>query len=612
MKVDPQYAPVGKFFEFKPFYRVPTYQRSYSWETLEVEDFVRDLANCYTKRKFTGAISHFFGQIVTIQENLGGTVGQAKFELVDGQQRIATFTILVVSLIKIYKEILEELDGDISKANEIGILRRRIGELTQRYITFEQEIGQALLPVHVLELSKRDLLYFNNFVGDVNCAATSESHIRIKNAYDIIKAKVDSITKIGNPALIDRLGNLKFIEDILDSDFYIMNMVVSEIANKKEAFTLFQVLNNRGKNLTEGDLLRAETLKILDDYPDNQSIVESFWENILSDEPLITERFLKYIYCSYCGKEPGTNTLFIDFLNKFIPENSLEVIDTPNAEAVRRNIEIVKNEMTTLRKLDRGEWPFHERQPIQRWDRNRLVQLIVSLNHDECLPLLLSVYSVFNHLGFSDLIQILERFVFRYVIICKQYLGNLLKIYYEEAELIRLQKTTYNTQNLLNRLRALQDQADDEMFARRLDDLRYSRDGGNGPIKYFLITLEYYYRWYEEGANNTPICRDKERVYDFIDSTIEHIYPYSAKPEDIQEEIEPLKNSIGNLTILGQDDNKAGANDPFLIKQGNNIFSNSSLRMNVQMIANQAEWSRAVVESRTSELIAMALKIFSI
>ena len=159
MKVDPQYWPVGKFFEYKPVYKVPAYQRSYAWGELEVGDFIRDLEHCYKKRKWTGSVSHFFGQIVTIKDRLAGTDSQEQSELVDGQQRMATFILLVRAIISIYESMKDEISGQMELANERGILEQRIRDLTRRFIRFEQEIESTIEAVQVLHLSKRDPLF---------------------------------------------------------------------------------------------------------------------------------------------------------------------------------------------------------------------------------------------------------------------------------------------------------------------------------------------------------------------------------------------------------------------------------------------------------------------
>lgn len=571
MEVKPQYSPVGDFFKYQPVYRVPAYQRAYSWEQMEIEDFVRDLNVCYDKRKFSNdSIVHFFGQIVCIEDELQGPDHLKYYELVDGQQRIATFILLVTAIINVYKDIIiNEIGIDIKLNNEKSILEGRIKSLTERYLVFQKEIEESFQDIDVLQLSNRDRTFFRSFLNEINTKPERESHKLIKSAYELIHNRVSELTCTGN--LKDWIGNLKTIEQILETDFCILNMITND---RKAAFKLFQVLNNRGKNLTEGDLLRAECLRMLEPHNNEQTIVEVAWDNILTDSPIETEQFLRAIYGSYTGVKAGSNSLFNEFLTKFLPEYGHEHIDSSTAIRIKNQVNIIESDVITSRKLSVGQWPFEPKLPVEHWDRNRLYLLTHALDHRECLPFLLSA-RLLDQSVFSNIIQMLERFVFRYLIIGNQYIGDLITIYHEEAILIRGNPASYTIAKLKAKLQPLIDKVDDAMFRRQLDDFKYTRLGkSNKPLKYFLLSVEYYYRWWHlDGATGIPRCTDKERVYDFTDSTIEHVYPHNGVGAVVDHTLEHLKNNLGNLTILGNQDNRAGDNDNFTLKR--TIFEQS-------------------------------------
>jgi len=605
MKVTPNYNAVGQFFRFQPVYRVPAYQRSYSWEQLEVEDFLKDLATCYEKRKYEGEVIHFFGQIVCIEDKLQSADNLSSFQLVDGQQRIATFTLLVLALINIYESIISDIEADPDMVNQMTILKGRIKSLTNRYISFQKEVGEEFQSINVLELSNRDKTFYRNFLQDTDTPCQKESHKLIKSAYDMIYAKVSELTNSG--IIRDRIGNLKMIELILETDFCILNMITED---RKAAFKLFQVLNNRGKNLTEGDLLRAESLRILEPYIANQSRAEEAWDNILDDTPLSTEIYLRAIYASYIGQKASTNSLFNEFLDAFIPEYEHEAIEAHQALAIQEKINSIENDVITLRKLADGQWPYEQRQPIEHWDRNRLHLLIEAFDHLESLPFLLAA-TLLDHQEFNKIIQVLEKFVFRYLIVCNQYIGDLITVYAEEAKKIRDNPGGYSIINLKQRLQPLEAKADNATFFRLLDEIKYQKAGkSNKPVKYLLLTCEYYYRWFKDGAAGDAICLDKERVYDFGDSTLEHIYPHNATGAVVQGDLEPLKNTIGNLTILGNVDNRTGDNDDFATKRP--IYAASSLMMNRDEISPSANWTKVIIEQRTTNLKNMAIQIFKL
>ena len=180
------------------------------------------------------------------------------------------------------------------------------------------------------------------------------------------------------------------------------------------------MLNDRGAGLTEGDLLKSRTLEALEsDFPEMQAGIEQCWDNILQDEPKLTEQFLRYYYASVCGKRVGRTSLYDDFLKKFFPE--LVEMDSVTDAVVVSQIVLTVNELLSeikvYRKITSGVWPYKSQQPITDWDRKRLDILINYLNFDIVYPILLAGAKM-TEKKFSELVQMLEKFMFRYKTIC--------------------------------------------------------------------------------------------------------------------------------------------------------------------------------------------------
>ncbi len=491
MKIEPTYTSVGKLFSSKLIFFVPKYHRAYAWDTESVEDFLKDLKTCFDKRKSKEPISHFFGGIISVKYAVKGAMNQHQYEIIDSQQRIVTFTLLVACLIKVYKELIIEVEKSEARHYQ-SILEGRIKTLSENFIEFNQEIQRVITSVEVLKLSKVDHLFYKELVQGMNPSPDRDSHNKILFSYNALLKAVKNI--INSPSLEDKMDNLEIIQNIIDIDFAIMSMVTE---NKDDDYRLFQVINDRGTNLTVGDLLKSKTLEILECFAHYQDSVETLWDDILIDPPTETENYLNWIYESYEGDRAKQSNLFDVLINNFFPQHRITDLTPDDAKQVYEKVKGISEDITKCRKLKEGQWLYPEQQPITSWDRSRLNLLLSELKHTLPIPLLLAASNL-NHRIFSDMVQIIEKIFYRYKIICNQHTTPLKEIYYKESLAIRKHPSFYNVSSLKQKLQDLiKSKASDEMFKNGLQTLKYKSSGGsNKPLKYLLMNIEYYYQWY--------------------------------------------------------------------------------------------------------------------
>lgn len=603
MRVEPVHAAIGSFFEHKPMFRIPKYQRGYAWDKAEIEDFLQDVDNCFNKRKANVPVNHFFGGIVSVKTDVSGVVSQTEFELVDGQQRMATFVLMIAAVIGVYKNL--EIDATRSSDTINGdIIRNRINELSVRYIEFNQEVNRVTATVPVFVLSSADNQFFYNIIRQIPATPNRDSHNKLLYAYTQIAKKVKELT--GTSTIVDKLDNLEIFKQLLDGD---MSLIHIKTFNKQEAYTLFRVLNDRGKSLTDGDLLRARTLELLEGFSSEQTNVEAIWDEILSEPPSVTEEYLKWIYTSYVGSRARTNNLFDDFVSYFYPASSLPSVQQAEATQILTKTQEILLDIQNCRRLNDGEWPFVLARPVTKWDTNRLSLLIKELRLTVGMPLLLAACKL-DQPKFSEVVKIFERFMFRFKVIGNQHVTPVVNIIQSHSVTLRSNPAGYNVADLKRDLHSIQlSKVPDVLFKSLLDNLNYKEGGGNQSLKYFLMTLEYYVSWYHAGATGEPQCQDTSRIYDFTTTTLEHIYPRNKALASRDTTLEPLKNMLGNLTFMGPADNVMGANDDFIIKKP--IFVGSSVTLNKEIGAN-TQWQSAEVNSRLTKLKDMAVAIFNI
>lgn len=100
--------------EGKKQYQVPLYQRVYSWQKKQLDQFWDDIVELVTTRREEPAASHFIGSLVLATSPDFNAVGVSKLLVVDGRQRLTTLTFLLAAL----RDHLTET-GDAKRAEGI-------------------------------------------------------------------------------------------------------------------------------------------------------------------------------------------------------------------------------------------------------------------------------------------------------------------------------------------------------------------------------------------------------------------------------------------------------------------------------------------------------------
>lgn len=586
-------------------YHIPKYQRAYAWRDEHIDDFIRDLRECWREVNSGHNRNHFFGGIVTLKVDDNTVIGH-HYKVIDGQQRLATFTILISLIERAYIE-LSEIVKAAGDENISATCQQRADTLRSDFLTYNGEKDGRPCILSRLELSRRDIRLFPELINHRDPEVDNRdslSHKNLKYAYDTIRS--DLVNEIINnlddySEKITRLENLKKVA--LDHSLIIH--ITGD--NEEEGNRLFQVINDRGAGLTDGDLLRSRSLELLESYDTHQELAEEAWDELLAEEISTVDHFLKVFYSSRKSERPRKSNLFDDFANAFLDYQI--PINTEMADNILDLVQEVETERSVFLNVLAGEWPYELIDSrISEWDRNRLKLLMSGLNHTLCIPLLLAAVKL-EQTTFSDLVNLLERFVFRYVIVCDRHVGTLSKVYLEHSVLIRDNPETYSIANLKTRLNQLQNEdASDSLFKADLPEKIYYKRGGNKTLKYFLTTVEDYLRWAKESEQGEPRCFDKSRVFDLSHTTIEHIYPQRARSTNRNDQLEQCKHKLGNLSFWSSHDNSRSGNNPFHEKKVR--YNNSNVGLNTELYQLD-EWDIQQFNDRNNRLVKYATIIFS-
>lgn len=251
--------------------RVPSHQRDYSWSEKEVTKLFQDLAKAISDDE----AEYFLGTIVTIPDEAG------RLEVIDGQQRLATITILLWQIAR----YLTGKDDFIAKS-------------VDGFLTYPDRAERATLPKLKLNLVDND--FFRRMLAGESPEATRISHRLLAASFTEAAARVISIVAgFGEKDHGDILNKwITFIEDRAE-------VILLQIPSGANAYKMFETLNDRGLKTTQADLVKnylfGEAENRLDEAQDSWSMMRAILESLQEDED-VTVTFLRHALIAIQGR----------------------------------------------------------------------------------------------------------------------------------------------------------------------------------------------------------------------------------------------------------------------------------------------------------------------
>jgi uncharacterized protein with ParB-like and HNH nuclease domain len=236
---------------FKGKYNIPIYQRPYSWRKEEVCQLLRDIQNSYCLYKKSTdngekinneELLLFAGTLfIKTERNVKNTY--VEYDIVDGQQRITTFTlILMVILNHLY---LEGSDDDSVKEIENYLWKKvdRKREKSYRVLTLGNIDKNILIELFDTLFSKNDIICYseNKMTENINYVERNllENLLVIKEYFKSFKTEDE---------YYDYFEYIKF---------NIRFIAIEVHTNLVKLFSIFESINSKGKPLEEIDLIKS-------------------------------------------------------------------------------------------------------------------------------------------------------------------------------------------------------------------------------------------------------------------------------------------------------------------------------------------------------------------
>lgn len=647
-------------------FRIPDYQRGYAWQQAQLIDFWDDLVNLQKNRfHYTGLLSlkilsekeaESWGNDLWITEK-----GYKPCHIVDGQQRLTTFIILVNELVNFVRTIPE---NNGKSDEEIILGYDTLKDIVSKYICQKRPPNNMITTYlfgYENDNPSAEYLRYKVF-GEPYSGTVCETYYT-KNLRFAKNFFADNLKSFYNEEGID---GINFIYRKLTQN---LMFNIHEIADDYDVFVAFETMNNRGKKLTNLELLKNRLIYLTTLYEDKpfdekdkaelRKQINDAWKEVYyrlgmnKDTPLSDDDFLRAHWILYFAYSRKKGDDYIKFLLNFFSAKKIfekkpvllheettafSIIDLDEDETSdndeheiglvsKLEPEEIRNYVNSLKDLAKYWYDtfFPYESPILTNDEKLWVDRLNRIGIANFRPLVASVISIHSKTTPEDRIKVfvaIERFLF----VCFR-LGNFntsycSSEYYKAARQITKGEMTLNAlSESINSVVNENTQYAVQNFITRIEKRFNSGDGyyGWNTLRYFMYEYEY----------NLSVVNSLQKItWELFTKSekdkvsIEHILPQTSTKhywknqfrQFTDVEIQQLTGALGNLLPLSQSINSSLQNDSFGVKKtstkGRRGYQNGShSEIEVSQIS---DWTAANIYERSIKLIEFMMERWNI
>lgn len=589
--------PISQLFDIEAnvVYAVPRYQREYTWGKWEWEKLFDDILE--------NDSGYFLGSIICINQTTDALSVQ-QLEVVDGQQRITTLSLLFAAIYSCLKSHKDSLTED--QHTDLLNLKRKL--------VLKRDADKIRVIPQVQNHNKEDYLSVLNEAGVVKFLNTppNAGNRRIFKAYRYFQDRVDTLSTQSE----EKVAAIMELRDRVSQ----ATLVKIEVENHSDAYILFESLNNRGVPLTAIDLIKNKLLARLEQI-DPGHIDQHFndWNyllNYLGDDYTVQERFFRQYYNAFNNElkpilkdvqniSVATRSNLIQIYEKLIMNDARDFFENVIQAGKCYSFILGRMKDEQYNSLSR---PLQDLERIQGAP-SYLFLLFVMLEKERFL---------LEETHLNKIIRLLVRFFVRRNLTDTPPTRDLTRLFMQLINKINGLKGDQIVKTIQQELVAVS--ANDQEFRRRLEGPVYSEN--SSVARFILCALEENTKTRE---NKVDLWAMDGKKYVW---TIEHIFPQGENiPQpwvdmiargDRNRAIElqvKYVDCLGNLTISGYNANlgnksfeeKRDRKD----KQGRHVGYLNGLHLN-EDIAKADKWDIESIGSRTSKLVDETLNLFAL
>jgi uncharacterized protein with ParB-like and HNH nuclease domain len=547
-------------------YVIPVYQRNYSWKIMHCEQLLNDLFTFISTKQ---SEQYFMGSVVSIH-NEHHSSEVRELLVIDGQQRLTTITLILLSLYHLLKN--KRIESESPK---------RADEIHEQYLVNAYSTNKSKrLRLKPIEKDNTD---FEKLFENPELLNNSTSTIAVNYKWICKKLEQELNTKETVDDFFKALKKL-FIVDI-------------ELESSDDPQLIFESLNNSGKKLDQSDLIRNAVL-MHQTLQDQERLYKKYWqvieENTYNPNNKIGEKdetteFIRYFLIYKLRASVKQDEIYLKF-KRFVKENT--------------DIDVFLEELVRFSKY--YKYLILDEAPNQEIEYG--IKRINRLNLKVCYSLLFEVLEQFYHQQSIDLpstiaiLELVESFLLRRLIVelpssllNKLFPQVLSKLVKDESCIPLLEQIQRQFSNFKDKSRF----PNNAEFKSGLEirEIYKLKDVG----RYFLERLEHF--------------QQKERIELTKDLSIEHIMPRKLTPlwkKELGENYEQVHseylNRLGNLTFTGYNSQYSNKSfqEKLTLKGG---FNESPIWLN-SSVKNCDVWNEVSIRKRSDLLIKRAIEIW--
>lgn len=566
--MEPKYLTLSELLQNRLF-RIPSYQRPYSWQSKQREDLFNDLLSVHSEE---GSF-HFMATIVGLnrhKQELGTDIYQV-VDVVDGQQRLTTLILLLKAI-----ELSLPEDGDERQKLKSQLVKAD---------------GNALV---LLQTNHDYSGYFQDYMrnGEYPEANEFESAADkniVEGIHSAVRFVADWEQKTGAPLpilLASVKNRLKFVFHALD--------------NERMVYTVFEILNTRGLPVAWLDRCKAALMGIVFDKAQNKyemiKELHDIWSRIyrcmglrqsLSSESL---RFAATLWSSNSLSKVCSDADALEIFRDACND------DPNNTIAISNFIETVADATDKL-------LADTKKSAVTKIGHARLLAIAIELR--------------FSGKEEERLLQQWENTTFRIFGLCRRDSRTAVGDY------VRLARSVYgggeeklSFDECMNRIKQLGTGKGDFSARRAAEQMGNTDcyDGWEESLRYFFYARE---RWLDAQSSKPTESTHWNKIWQQNASdTIEHILPqnpdadsdWSKLLDEAGLKAEEVCHRLGNLVLLPKPLNSQAKNDDFSKKR--EIYRGHGLAITDE-VCNSIEWNIRSIEQRENMLIDWAAEYWA-